>query len=512
MLSDLRSWLQLGDRPVPTGPSPRIAILGAGVAGLCMAIRLKLAGIESFTIFEKSDGVGGTWRDNTYPGASCDVPSHLYSYSFAPKSDWTRVFAEQPEILAYLEACADSFALRPHLRARTAVTEARWDDDAAEWQLTTDAGDRVDVDVLVSGLGQLNVPFYPDIDGLETFEGITFHSARWNHEVDLTDKRVAVIGNGASAIQFIPRIAESAAHLDVYQRSANWVVPKPDAAYPDKMKATFERWPVIRRAHRAQIWGMLELRWPMFHDGSKKARAMETVARTHLEKQVTDPALRARLTPDYPIGCKRVLISNDYYPSLVRDDVDLITSPIERIVADGVITSDGVHHPADVIIYGTGFQTTNFLAPVEISGRDGQSLHERWAKGAEAYLGVAVDGFPSLFLLYGPNTNLGHNSVMFMMESQVGYVMRAITAMQRDGLTAFDVRPQAMTEYNRGIQAAVHQTVWEAGCRSWYKTSSGKVTNNWPKTTAAYWYTMRTTGLGAFNRRAARTAAAHAGR
>jgi cation diffusion facilitator CzcD-associated flavoprotein CzcO len=487
------------------GPPPRIAVVGAGVGGLGTGIRLKQAGIESFTIYEKSDGVGGTWHDNSYPGAACDVPSHLYSFSFAPKADWSRVFPGQSEILAYLEDCADRFGLRPHLRCGVEITEARWDDDSTTWRLTTREGEEIVADVVVSALGQLNVPSYPDIPGRDEFRGTAFHSARWDHGHDLEGERVAVIGTGASAVQFVPEIAPVVERLSVFQRSPNWIVPRPDMPYPESWKRTFARHPSVRLLHRAQIFANLELRWWAMREGSRRARQMATTAADHLRDQVADPGLRAKLTPDYPVGCKRILISSDYYPALTRDNVEVVTQAIERITADGIVTTDGREHRVDTIVYGTGFHATEFLRPIEVVGRHGVRLHDEWRTGAEAYLGVTVAGFPNLFLLYGPNTNLGHNSIIYMIEAQIGFVLRCLRELRRSGVAALDVRSDVMRSYNGELQASLHETVWESGCHNWYKTETGKVTNNWPRPASAYWWQLKRAGLGSFTRLPARS-------
>lgn len=472
-------------------PTPRIVILGAGIGGLCMAIALRRAGIDSFTIYEKSDGVGGTWRDNSYPGAQCDVPSHFYSFSFATSPDWSRVFPEQPEILRYLESCTDRFGIRPHLRLSTPITEATYDDVTNTWTLRTDTGEVVTADIVVSGLGQLNIPSYPELPGREAFSGTTFHSARWQHNHPLRGERVAVIGNAASAVQFVPRIADDAGSLAVFQRSPNWVLPHPDAAYPERAKKLFRRFPFVRRLHRAQIYAMFEMKWLVLRPGSRSARSMQRKASDHLEQQIADAKLRAALRPDYPIGCKRMLMSNDYYPALLRDNVELVTTPIDHVTSHGITTSDGKHRSFDTIIYATGFQTTNFLAPVEVIGRNGRRLHDLWKDGAEAYLGMTVPGFPNFFVLYGPNTNLGTNSIEFMIECQVRYILRCIRDMRARGLATIEVRESATAAYGREMQRKLAKTVWSAGCSNWYRTDSGRITNNWPSPAGAYWWRTR---------------------
>ena len=484
----------------PAGPPPRIAILGAGAGGLCMGARLKQAGIDSFTIYEKSDGVGGTWRHNTYPGCACDAPSHFYSFSFAPWSEWDRLFAAQPQILEYFEWVADQFGLRSHLRTNCAVVDARLDQDDGVWRLRTEHGDDIEADIVVSGLGQLDVPFVPDFAGRDTFVGTAFHSARWNHDHDLAGEQVAVVGSAASAVQFVGQIAKTVEHLTVFQRSPNYVNPKPDIVYSDTVKRLFRRVGLLRRAHRAQIWWFLERNWWAFKPGTKRALKMEAAFHDYLASQVADVELRAKLTPDYPIGCKRILIQNDYLSTIASDGVTLVTEPIERVTTDGITTADGTHRRFDTIIYATGFETTSFLKDLEVVGRKCESIHDVWRQGAEAYLGLAVPGFPNFFLLYGPNTNLGHNSIIFMIECQVRYIMRVIDAWRTEGQPLLDVSSSAMERYEQEIERAMRDMVWATGCSSWYKNDAGKVTNNWPRTTTGYWLRTRRDDLSAFER------------
>jgi len=482
-------------------PTPRIAILGTGFGGLGMAIRLVQSGITTFTIYEKADGVGGTWRDNRYPGAECDVPSHLYSLSFAPKHDWSRHYPEQPEILDYLEQCTDDWDLRSHIRFGTEIVAARFDDDTTTWLLESREGDEFESDVLVCALGQLNRPAIPAIAGADEFAGTQFHSARWPADHALAGERVAVIGNGASAVQFVPRIAPVIEHLTVFQRSANWVLPKKNPPFAASTKGLFGRFPALDRAYRGWIYASFEARFFWFRRNSRLARLIEKAGHAYREAEVADPELRAKLVPDYPIGCKRILAVSDYYSTLGRADVDVVDQPIERIEPDAVVTAAGERHPVDTIIWATGFESTDFLAPVQVVGRDGQKLDEVWHDGAEAYLGLTVSGFPNLFMLYGPNTNLGHNSIVFMLERQIGYVLQCVHELIEAPLASLDVRRPVMDTYNRFVQKQMHQTVWEAGCHSWYKTESGKVTNNWPTFTVAYWLATRHPRFSSFDRR-----------
>jgi cation diffusion facilitator CzcD-associated flavoprotein CzcO len=462
-----------------------VAILGAGVAGLCMAIQLRKAGYTRFTVFEKADGVGGTWRDNSYPGSGCDVPSHLYSFSFEPKSDWTRRYAEQPEILRYLEHCAEKYGITPHLRLRTEIASARFDEAAGLWRLTTITGEEITAAILVSGTGQLNRPVWPELPGLDTFKGTKFHSARWNHDHDLTGKSVAVIGNGASAIQFIPRIAPKTKKLNIFQRSSNWMIPKPDREYRPLEQWMFHNMPGYAWAYRTFLYLQLEKNFFAFIQGSWLGKQFMKVAEQQLEK-VVDPKLREALRPDYPVGCKRILISNDYFPALQLPQVDVVMTPIERVTADAVITTDGRSHPVDTIILATGFDSLTFMAPMAIEGLGRRTLDDAWRDGAEAYLGLTVAGFPNFFMLYGPNTNLGHNSIIVMIEAQVNYTMQCVNALFGRNLKYLDVKEDAMRRFNEQLQKDVSRSVWAADCKSWYKTATGKVTNNWSGFTLKY--------------------------
>ncbi|WP_433240865.1 flavin-containing monooxygenase [Streptosporangium sp. CA-135522] len=462
--------------------SPTIAIIGAGFAGLCMAIRLEQAGIRSYTVFEKGPGVGGTWRDNTYPGAGCDIPSHLYSFSFERYASWTRRYPGQPEILGYLEMCADKYGLRPRIRLNTEVTAAVFDESLGRWRVRTAAGEE-SFDVVVSAVGQLNRPRLPSIPGMSSFAGAAFHSARWDHSHDLTGRRVAVIGTGSSAAQLIPRVAEVAAHVDVFQRTPNWVIPKPDAVFGEAARTAFHRVPFLQRGYREWVYRYAEAALYRALAGGWSTGLLRRRALEHLHQQIRDPRLRAELTPDYPIGCRRIIIDSGFYPALARPDVDVVTEPIIRITPAGVETAAGLRE-ADVIVYATGFQSTDFLAPIDVTGRRGRRLGEAWKGGAEAYLGIAVPHFPNLFLLYGPNTNLGHNSIVFMIECQVGYIMGCLPHLARRG--PMEVRPEAMEVWRRSLDQAMETMVWEAGCTSWYKTATGRVTNNWPAPTTVY--------------------------
>ncbi len=454
----------------------QVAIIGAGLGGLGMGMRLTQAGQHSFVILESSDAVGGTWRDNTYPGASCDVRSHLYWFSFDAQPDWSRVYAFQPEIQANIERLVDRLGLRRHIRLGTTVTGAHW--DGSGWVVEIDGADPFRARSLVTAWGQLNRPTFRDIPGREEFRGESWHSARWNHDVDLAGKRVACIGNGASAVQFIPEIAPVVERLTVFQRHANYVVPRLDRPYEPAERTEFLEQPDKLQASRDAIYWEHEGWMGAMKQGTPVAAEFTAAARAHLEAGITDPQLREKLWPDYPIGCKRIIIADTFYPAMARDNVELVTEKIEGVEADGVRTSDGVLHEVDVIIYATGFETLSFNAAMPIIGRDGSTLAEAWRDGPEAYLGMTVSGFPNFFMLYGPNTNLGHNSIIAMLEAQFGYVLQGLALIEQKG-AAIDVRPEALRRFNVELQAELADSSFAGSCNSWYKTAAGKITNNW---------------------------------
>ena len=473
------------DGPLTTG----IAILGGGFGGIGMAIRLKRAGITDFVLFEQAGDIGGTWRDNTYPGCACDIPSHLYSFSFAPRADWSRRYPSQTEIHRYLRHCASADGLWPHIRLGAALREAVF--DGTYWHLHIDGAPPITARILVLGAGALHVPFVPPIPGLETFDGPRFHSARWSHGADLTGKRVAVIGTGASAIQFVPRIAEQAATVTVFQRTPAWVLPKHDPPIGPARRWVLRHLPLARRALRAWEYWTHEAHAAGFLGGRWLMKTAERRARSHMKWQVTDGAIRERLTPDYLIGCKRILLSNDFFPAFNRANVRLETSPIAEVTAGAVVTRDGATHRAEVVILATGFQATTPLAGVRITGRDGVSLADTWRDGMHAWLGVAVTGFPNMFLLAGPNTGLGHNSIVFMLEAQISHILRCLKLMRRQGAATIEVRETSERRFSAWLEARMQRTVWLSGCRSWYLDRSGRNTTLWPGFSVGYWLRMR---------------------
>jgi cation diffusion facilitator CzcD-associated flavoprotein CzcO len=457
----------------------KVGIVGAGFGGIGMAIRLKQAGIYDFTIFERGDSVGGVWRANTYPGAACDVPSHLYSFSFAPGHRWTRRYAPQAEILEYLNEVTHDFGLREHLRLGIEVVRADFDPDSGRWTVSTSDGEQHRFDALVTACGQLTNPAVPEIDGIEEFEGHVFHSAEWDHDYDLGDRRIAVIGTGASAIQFVPEIAPSAAKLDIYQRSAPWILPKADRGYPAWERTLMRRLPSRVAIARAGMFGFFEVATYGFTGTDWLMNPFAKIADRYREKALADPELRAKATPDYEMGCKRVLFTSDWYPTLMRDNVELIQGGVERITADGVVGPDGVEREADTIIWGTGFQSHDFVAPMEIHGLDGYELNEVWRQRPEAYLGTAVAGFPNLYVMYGPNTNHGSGSVPYTLECQYNLAIDGIKKL-RDGARYLELRPEAQMRWRDEIARRSEPTRWLAGgCTSWYVNDEGVNTNNW---------------------------------
>ena len=471
-----------------------VLIVGTGFAGLGMAIRLKERGRDDFVVLERDDGVAGTWRANHYPGCACDVQSHLYSFSFEPNPEWTRAFAPQPEIRRYLEHCAEKYALMPHIRFGHEVNGMEWDAGAQRWDVRTANGARFSARVVVSGMGGLSNPAIPDIPGTDDFAGPTFHSATWNHDIDLAGKRVAVIGTGASAIQFVPQIAPKVGQLDLYQRSPAWIMPKPDRSITALERALYRRFPALQRIARTALYARLESRAIAFVLEPRLLRMVRSIAKTYLRLQVRDPELRAKLTPDYEIGCKRVLISDDYYPALTRDNVDVVTDGITRITENGVVAADGTERPADVIIYGTGFRAQDPIPPRTIIGRDGRDITEGWDEsGPQAYYGTAMAGFPNLFFIVGPNTGLGHNSMVFMIETQIGYIIDCLERMERNGLAEIEPRADAQARFNAWIdETHARGTAWSTGCTSWYiHQPSGRNTTLWPGFTFAYRHAMR---------------------
>jgi len=463
--------------------SRRIGIIGAGPGGICAAIQLLDAGYRDLVVWEQADRVGGTWHHNTYPGCACDLPSHLYSFSFARKVDWSRPYATQPEIQAYLQQCVDDHGVGPYLRLGTGVSAARWDDEAGVWRVTTADGLTTTVDVLISAMGLFNNPHWPDIPGLDTFAGTSFHSARWDHTHDLTGERVGVIGSAASAVQFVPEIAKVAGRLYVFSRSPEWVGPKDDTPFSAEQLEVFRTDPAAAAAVRDMIWAGVDVAQTFADPDGREAARQRGLANLAL---VEDPEVRAKLTPTYPFGCKRPLISNDWYPTFNRPTVELVTEPITKVTADAVVTADGRERAVDTIIAATGFDTTRFLSAIPVTGRGGRRIEDAWADGAQAYLGITVTGFPNLFMLYGPNTNNG--SIIFQIECQVAYALRQIGRMDDEHLQWIDVRQEVMDAYNERLQRDLDAVeVWAAeACHNYYRNAAGRIVTQWPHGMGVY--------------------------
>jgi cation diffusion facilitator CzcD-associated flavoprotein CzcO len=459
-----------------------VIVIGAGPGGLCTGIRLLEAGIRDFVILEKAPGVGGTWWHNRYPGAECDVPSHLYSFSFERKLDWRKPFATQPEIQAYLEHCAHEYGLEPHLQLATEVRRACWEDAASRWRVETTTGQVLHARVLVSAIGMFNEPWRPDLPGLGDFAGACFHSARWDHGHDPSGERIAVVGSAASATQLVPEVAKRAGRLHVFQRTANWVLPKEDEPFDDETLRRFRQDPDVLPAMRDAIFRDLE-NLITFDDAERIAKTGHVLRKALAI--VEDPEVRRKLTPTHPYGCKRPLLSNDYYPTFNRPNVELVTEPIARVLPNGIETVDGTLRTVDAIVLATGFRTTRYLSAIEVTGRGGVQLDDAWSDGAHAYLGITTSGFPNLFMLYGPNTNNG--SILFMLECQVDYVMRRIEQMESEDLAWIDVRREVMDAYNEALQRDLDAVeVWNASCSGYYRAPSGRIVTQWPHAMSEY--------------------------
>jgi cation diffusion facilitator CzcD-associated flavoprotein CzcO len=469
----------------------RIAIIGAGFSGLCMAIRLLQEGTEDFVVLERADEVGGTWRDNTYPGCQCDIPSALYSYSFAPNPDWSRFYPLQSEIRDYLRRCARDFGVMPYIRFGHDVSGAHWDDEAGRWRLETSHGEMT-ADVLVGGMGGLSEPSLPDIPGLAGFEGTMFHSAQWDHDHDLSGERVAVVGTGASAVQVVPRIQPHVAQLHLYQRTPSWVMPDPDRPVTDFERRLYRRLPVTQRLLRAGIYFVHETTVLGTIVDRRLSKGFEAIARNHLRRQVKDPELRAKLTPSYTLGCKRITLSDTYYPALTRPNSEVVTEPIREVRSRSVVTADGVEREVDTIILGTGFKALDNPGFSRVRGRDGRSLHEAWQGSPRAYLGTAINGFPNLFLLVGPNSAGGYNSILFTTEAHVNYAIQCLLQMDERGLRSVEVRPEVYERFNREAERRLRSSVWNAGgCASWYLDANGRNGVWWPGFTWRLWQRTR---------------------
>ncbi|BBY43196.1 monooxygenase [Mycolicibacterium celeriflavum] len=466
-----------------------IGIIGAGPGGLALGIFLRKAGFRDFTIFDREDGVGGTWRINTYPGLACDVKSHLYSYSFDLNADWSRLWSGQREILEYFERCAQRYELAPNLELNTEITSAHWVDDT--WQLTTATGEQYTFDVVVSAVGLFTRPVMPNLIEEEPFTGTVMHTARWDHSVDLTGKRVAVLGTGSTAAQLVPEVAKVAEKVYSVQRSSTWILPKPDRPYTDREKWVFRHIPLAKKIYRTRLWLRSESNISVIEHGSDKTQEFKGSALKVLEATVADDELRRKLTPDHPFGCKRLVFANDYLQTLTRPHVEVIASPARALRANTLVTEDGTELDVDAVLCATGYAAADYLGQIEVVGENGTTLRETWSDGAFAYLGMTVPGFPNFFMLYGPNTNVGSNSVIFMLEAQAHYIVRALKYLRRKGKSYVAVRPRAMAAFLADIDRAMAGTVWLTRCSNYFRAANGRVVTQWPRSARAFWAMTR---------------------
>ncbi len=457
----------------------RIVIVGAGFSGIGMAIRLKQRGIDDFAVLERAEDVGGTWRFNTYPGCTCDVPSHLYSFSFAPNPNWSQTYSPQAEIREYLGRCADRFGVRPHIRTDVDVRAAAWSEEDRRWEIETTAGPFT-AELLISGMGPLTEPKLPGVPGLETFEGEIMHSARWDHDYELAGKRVASIGTGASAIQYVPVVQEVVEKLYVFQRSAPWVMPHGNRAIHGIERTVFRRFPVVQKLIRGAVYASREVLVLGFAKDPRLMRLLEKLSRSHREKQISDPELRRKVAPDYALGCKRIIPSNRWYPALAQPNVELVTSALSGVGKHSVMDQEGVEREVDVIILGTGFHVADPPVAEQVRGRDGRLLSEVWNGRPKAYFGASVPDFPNLFLLLGPNTGLGHSSMVYMIESQIEHVLAAIEALDWRGAETIEVSPEAYHAFSDQVDSTMKGTVWATGCSSFYFDATGRNAVLWP--------------------------------
>lgn len=464
-----------------------VGIIGAGPGGMALGILLSQAGFGDFTIFDREDDVGGTWLINTYPGLACDVKSHLYSYSFDLNSDCSRLWPAQPEILEYFQRCADKYGLRPHLRLRTEIVSARWEEDDQRWCLTTATGERHHFNVVVSAVGLFTRPLFPELPEEEPFTGTLMHSSRWDHSVSLEGARVAVLGTGSTASQLLPELAKVADRVYSVQRSPTWILPKPDRPYTERERWLFAHIPFAKKLYRTRLWLRSEANISVIEHGSEKTEEFKAIALDLLEKTVADEELRRKLTPDHPMGCKRLVFSSDYLPTLTRPNVEVLSSPARCLRARSLVTEDGTERDVDVVVCATGYAAADYLGELDVSGEGGTTLREVWRDGAHAYFGMAVPGFPNFFMLYGPNTNVGSNSVIFMLEAQARYIVRALKHMRRRGKTYVAVRPAALAAFVAKVDRWMVGTVWTTQCSNYFRAPNGRVVTQWPRSARSFW-------------------------
>jgi len=462
-------------------------IVGTGFSGIAMAIKLKEQGIQDFIILEKAKGVGGTWRENTYPGAECDIPSALYSYSFEPHPDWKYKWSMQPQILDYIKHVAKKYEVNPHIQFSKEMTRAEWKEREGIWLVQTKDGTTYQTKTLVSAIGQLHHPSTPDFKGKDSFSGPNFHSAKWDHSVPLEDKTVGVIGNAASGAQFIPEIAKTAKKVIVFQRSANWMLPKQDRAYKEWEKKLVKRFPFLLKMYRSKIWLSGGALFLLMKNGNNLLRkSFQKQAINYIKEHIKDPEVVKHLTPDYPMGAKRILFSDTYYPALARPNVQLVPGGVQEITATGVVAGGGSTHDVDVLVYGTGFKTNPFLMGLDIKGKAGLTLKEAWKEGPKNYLGMTISNFPNLFLMYGPNTNLGHNSIIVMSEAQANYIAQSVKALEQNQWKSMEVKEKEMNTYHQATQKRLQEMIWAKVGDSWYKSANGNIPNNYPGKTIEY--------------------------
>jgi cyclohexanone monooxygenase len=465
----------------------RVGIIGAGPGGIALGILLTRAGFHDFTIFDREDGVGGTWRINTYPGLACDVKSHLYSYSFDLNPHWSRLWSGQGEILRYFERCAIDGGLHPHLRLGTEIRSAHWLEGSRHWRLTTAAGDHHDFDVVVSAVGLFNQPVSPDLVEQEPFTGTVMHSSRWDHSVDLRDKRVAVLGTGSTASQVVPELVKVAEKLYSVQRSPTWILPKPDRPYSARERWIFAHVPFAKKIYRTRLWLRSEANISVIEHGSEKTQDFTAIAHRLLESSVPDERLRSALTPDHPMGCKRLVFSSDYLAALTRPNVEVLSSPARYLRNRSLVMEDGTERDVDVVVCATGYAAADYLGEIDVIGEGGSALRDVWRDGAHAYLGMAVPRFPNFFMLYGPNTNVGSNSVIFVLEAQARYVVRALRYLRRTRKSYVAVRPEAMASFLAKIDEWMQGTVWTTQCSNYFRAANGRVVTQWPRSARAFW-------------------------